>query len=77
MKRSLSLPTEDITIGDDNMEIIEIKVDSELLEQLEEVITPMGLTLEMLIQMFFEWCVNPETKDEAIAWLQKRKEELI
>lgn len=51
----------------DNMEVIEIEVDSDLLEQLKEVITPMGLTPEELVQMFFEWCVDPETRDDAMA----------
>lgn len=62
-------------MSEDNMEIVEIQVDSELLEQLTEIISPMGLTPEMLIRMFFEWCVNPETRDEAVAWLLKWKEE--
>lgn len=59
---------------EDNMETIEILIDARLHEQLLEIITPMGLTVEMLIRQFFEWCVNPETKDEAMAWLFKRKE---
>ena len=40
-------------------------------------ITPMGLTPEMLVRQFFEWCVNPETRDEAAAWLPKCKEEMM
>lgn len=61
----------------DNMEVIEIEVDSELLEQLKEVLTPMGLTPEDLVQMFFEWCVDLETKDEAMAWLLAHKGEAM
>ena len=62
---------------EDNMETITIEVDAELYEQLLEVITPMGLTPEMLVRQFFEWCVNPETRDEAAAWLPKCKEEMM
>lgn len=61
----------------DNMEVIEIEVDSDLLEQLKEVITPMGLTPEELVQMFFEWCVDPETRDDAMAWLLAHKDEAM
>lgn len=61
---------------EDNMETIVIEVDAELLEQLNKVIRPMGLTPEMLIKQFIEWCVAPETRDEAAAWLLKCKEEL-
>lgn len=62
---------------EENLEVIEIEVDSELLEQLKEIIAPMGLTPEELIQRFFEWCVDPETKDDATAWLLKCKEEML
>lgn len=61
---------------EDNMETIVIEVDAELLEQLNEVIRPMGLTPEMLAKQFIEWCVAPKTRDEAAAWLLKCKEEL-
>ena len=53
----------------DKTEIIEIEVDADLLEQVNRVIEPMGLTPEQLIQLFFEWCVNPDTKADAIEWL--------
>ena len=56
-------------------ETVEIEVDVVLLEQLKEIITPVGLALEDLIVQFFRWCVNPDTQDEAIAWLKKAKEE--
>lgn len=61
----------------DNMEIIEIEVDSDLLEQLKELLTPMGLTPEELAQRFIEWCVDPETKDSAMAWLLEHKDEVM
>lgn len=53
----------------DRTEIIEIEVDAELLEQVNRIIEPMGLTAERLIQLFFEWLVNPDSQAEAIAWL--------
>lgn len=40
----------------DKMATIVIEVDSELLEQLKEIIEPVGLTNEMLIQRLFAWC---------------------
>ena len=53
----------------DRTEIIEIEVDAELLEQVNRIIEPMGLTPKRLIQLFFEWLVNPDTQAEAIARL--------
>ena len=53
----------------DRTEIIEIEVDAELLEQVNRIIEPMGLTPERLIRLFFEWLGNPDTHAEAIAWL--------
>ena len=53
----------------DRTEIIEIEVDAELLEQVNRIIEPMGLTPKRLIQLLFEWLVNPDTRAEAIAWL--------
>jgi len=53
----------------DRTEIIEIEVDAELLEQVNRIIEPMGLTSERLIQLFFEWCVNPYTTEAAVEWL--------
>lgn len=60
---------------EENMETIEIQIDADLLDQLLAVITPMGLTPEQLMLSFFEWCVSPDTRDEAMAWLLKCKEE--
>ena len=49
-------------MGERRYEIVEIQVDAELLEQLEAVIAPMGLTPEILIVKFFEFCVDPVIK---------------
>ena len=62
-------------MGERRYEIVEIQVDAELLEQLEAVIAPMGLTPEMLAVKFFEFCVNPATQELAISLLLKWKAE--
>ena len=56
-------------------ETVEIQVDSIVLEQLKELVGPMGLTPEDLVVQFFRWCVNPDTREEAISWLKRAKEE--
>ena len=56
-------------------ELVEIQVDAELLEQLEKIIAPMGLTPEMLIVKFFECCADPATQELAISLLLKWKAE--
>ena len=56
-------------------ETVEIQVDTIVLEQLKAIIGPMGLTPEDIIVQFFSWCVNPDTQEEAIAWLKKAREE--
>ena len=58
-----------------NLETIEIEVDAELLRQVEELIQPMGINMEQLIQMFFSWVVDPNTREEAITQLLKWKEQ--
>lgn len=57
-------------------ETIEVAVDEVLLAQIKEIITPLEWTVERLIVRFLEWLVDPETQEEAIAWLMKAKEEL-
>ena len=59
-----------------NWEVIEIQIDEELKCKVEEIITPMGLTMERLLQLFFEWLVHPDTTKEAVAWLLKARAEL-
>lgn len=55
-------------------EIIELQVDSELLESVRVITAQMGTTPEVLAARFFEWCVNLVTREEAIAWLLKEKQ---
>ena len=64
-----------MSITEENLEIIEIEVDAELLRQVEELIQPMGINMEQLIQMFFSWVVDPNTREEAITQLLKWKEQ--
>ena len=56
-------------------ELVELQVDAELLEQLKKIIAPMGLTPEMLIVKFFEFCADPATQELAISLLLKWKAE--
>ena len=65
-----------MSITEENLEIIEIEVDAELLRQFEELIQPMGINMEQLIQMFFSWVVDPNTREEAITQLLKWKEQV-
>ena len=46
-----------------------------LLEQLEAVIAPMGLTPEVLAVKSFEFCVDPATQELAISLLLKWRAE--
>ena len=62
-------------MGERRYEIVEIQVDAELLEQLEAVIAPMGLTPEILIVKFFELCADPATQEQTISLLLKWKAE--
>lgn len=57
-------------------EVIEVDIDTDLYEKVGEMIKPYGITHEELIRQFFAWCVDPATKDEAMAWLLKAKAEL-
>lgn len=65
-----------MSITEENLEIIEIEVEAELLRQVEELIQPMGINMEQLIQMFFSWVVDPNTREEAITQLLKWKEQV-
>ena len=56
-------------------EIVEIQVDADVLEELKKVIAPMGLTPEILAVQFFEFCVKPATREQAISLLLKWKAE--
>ena len=55
--------------------LVAIQVDAALLEQLKKIIAPMGLTPEMLIVKFFEFCADPATQKLAISLLLKWKAE--
>ena len=38
-------------------EVLTITIDTELKEQVEQIIQPMGISLEQLIIRFLVWCV--------------------
>lgn len=63
-------------MNEDNLVTVEVEVDAELLRQVEKLIEPMGITVELLLVRFFEWLVHPDTTEEAVAMLLKWKEEL-
>lgn len=43
------------------VEVIAIKIDSDLLRRAEEVFSCYGLTVEQAVLLFFRWCVNNPT----------------
>ena len=53
---------------------IDVEIDEDLKRQVEELISPMGLTLERLLQMLLDWLVSLST-EEAVSWLLKAKAE--
>ena len=55
-----------------NTEVLIITIDSELNEQIEQIIQPMGTSLEQLIIRFLIWCVSEP--EQAIAYLKKAQE---
>lgn len=60
----------------DDSELLKIEVDADLLEQVRELTARMGTTPEDIARQFLEWCVNPETTEEAKSWLLKHKDDL-
>lgn len=58
---------------EDDTELITITIDADLKSKVEEIIRPMGITLEQLIVRFLHWCVDEP--EEAIAYLKKAQEE--
>lgn len=58
---------------EDDTGLITITIDADLVEKVEEIIRPMGITQEQLIVRFFHWCVDEP--EQAIAYLKKAQEE--
>lgn len=54
-------------------EVLTITIDTELKEQVEQIIQPMGISLEQLIIRFLVWCVSEP--EQAIDYLQKAHED--
>ena len=62
---------------DDGKVTVTIEVDAELLAQVTELLRPYGMTPEDLVVKFFEYCVDPKTKNQSIEHLKKWKEEFM
>lgn len=62
---------------DDGKVTVTIEVDAELLAQVTELLRPSGMTPEDLVVKFFEYCVDPKTKNQAIEHPKKWKEEFM
>lgn len=54
-------------------EVLTITIDTELKEQVEQIIQPMGISLGQLIIRFLVWCVSEP--EQAIDYLQKAHED--
>ena len=54
-------------------EVLTITIDTELKEQVEQIIQPMGISLEQLIIRFLVWCVSE--LEQAIDYLQNAHED--
>lgn len=63
----------DKNLMEHNTEVLIITIDSELNEQVEQIIQPMGISLEQLIIRFLVWCVSEP--EQAIDYLQKAHED--
>lgn len=57
---------------ENSTEVLTITIDTELKEQVEQIIQPMGISLEQLIIRFLVWCVRGS--EQAIAYLKKAQE---
>ena len=58
---------------ENSTEVLTITIDTELKEQVEQIIQPMGISLEQLIIRFLVWCVSEP--EQAIDYLQKAHED--
>ena len=54
-------------------EVLTITIDTELKEQVAQIIQPMGISLEQLIIRFLVWCVSEP--EQAIDYLQNAHED--
>lgn len=58
---------------ENSTEVLTITIDTELKEQVEQIIQPMGISLEQLIIRFLVWCVRDS--EQAIAYLKRAQED--
>lgn len=61
-------------MNDTKLVSVEVEIDEDLKRHVEELISPMGLSLERLLQILLGWLVNLST-EEAVAWLLSAKAE--
>lgn len=51
-------------------ERIQLEIEMGIFDQVSELIAPMHISHEGLITAFLKWCTDPNTQEEAMAWLQ-------
>ena len=51
-------------------ERIQLEIEKGVFDQVSELIAPMHISHEKLIAAFLKWCTDPDTQEEAMAWLQ-------
>lgn len=51
-------------------ELVTIEIEEQLYDQVLKILTPMHITSEEAVIAFLCWCVDPATRDEAMAWLK-------
>lgn len=57
-------------VPESDLVTVTISIDTKLLEEVKLVLEPEGLTPEDAIIIFFDYCVNPATKEAAISMIK-------
>lgn len=52
-------------------DLIQVGIETELYTQISELIAPIHICHEELVAAFLQWCANPDTQEDATAWLRK------
>ena len=55
---------------DQEDERIQLEIEMGLVDQVSALIAPMHISHEELITAFLKWCTDPDTQEEAVAWLR-------
>lgn len=53
-----------------NSDIFCFEIETDLYHQISELIAPMNISHEKLIEAFLRWCTDPDTQGMAKDWLQ-------